>query len=249
MGLMKNETFVCIDCEATGLDLDKDRIIEIAAVLFTIETDLEIYDSLVDPEMEIPEESIKIHHITQKMVVGQPKIKEVLPKVLSMIGKHIIVGHGVGFDIHLVHRDAKKNGIHSSIDSNPFFDTLRMARLYGESPQNSLQTLRRHFNIGDEGAHRALNDVIVNIEVFRRLAAKYKTVEELQKMLNRPIRLKKMPLGKHKGRDFKEIPLDYLKWAARKDFDQDLSYSIKSEISRRKKTIGFSTSANPFSNL
>ena len=58
-----------------------------------------------------------------------------------------------------------------------------------------------------------------------------------------------MPLGKHKGRDFKEIPLDYLKWAARKDFDQDLSYSIKAEISRLKKTIGFSTSANPFSNL
>ena len=249
MGLMKNETFICIDCEATGLDLEKDRIIEVAAVLFTIEKDLEIYDSLVDPEMDIPEESIKIHHITQTMVTGQPKIKEVLPKVLSMIGKHIIVGHGVGFDIHLIHRDAKKSGLHSSIDSNPFFDTLRMARLYGESPQNSLQTLRRHFNIGDEGAHRALNDVIVNIEVFRRLAAKYKTVEELQKILNKPIRLKKMPLGKHKGRDFKEIPLEYLKWAARKDFDQDLSYSIKSELNRRKKSVGFSCSANPFSKL
>lgn len=249
MGLMKKETFVCIDCEATGLDLESDRIIEVAAVLFTLENDIEVYDSLVDPEMRIPEESIKIHHITQKMICGQPKIQDVLPKMLSMIGKHIIVGHGVSFDIHLIHRDAKKHNLHSSIDMNPFFDTLRMARLYGESPQNSLQTLRKHFNIGDEGAHRALNDVIVNIEVFRRLAAKYKTVEELQKILSRPIRLKKMPLGKHKGRDFKEIPLDYLKWAARKDFDQDLLYSIKFEIKRRQKSKDFSNSTNPFSDL
>lgn len=249
MGLIKKETFICVDCEATGLDLENDRIIEVAAVLFTMDTEIEIYDALVDPEMTIPADSIKIHHITQEMVVGQPKIQEVLPKVLSMIGKHIIVGHGIGFDIHLIHREAKKHGIHSSIDANPFFDTLRMARLYGESPQNSLQTLRKHFNIGDEGAHRALNDVIVNIEVFRLLVAKYKTVEELQKILSRPIRLKKMPLGKHKGRSLKEIPLEYLRWAARKDFDQDLSYSIKSEIKRRQQSKDFSNEGNPFKGL
>lgn len=249
MKLMKKETFVCIDCESTGLDVKEDHIIEIAAVVFTLEEDLEIYDSLVDPKVAIPEESIKIHHITQEMVQGQPSIEEVLPKIISMIGKHIIVGHGVGFDIHLIHRDAKRFGIHSSIDSNPFFDTLRMARLYGESPQNSLQTLRQHFNIGDEGAHRALNDVIVNIEVFRKLASRYKTVEHLQKMLEKPIRLKKMPLGKHKGRDFKEIPIEYLKWAARKDFDQDLLFSIKSEIKRRQKSDNFTSASNPFSNL
>jgi len=246
---MSRETFVCVDCEATGLDLENDRIIEVAVVLFTMETELEIYDSLVDPEMTIPEVSIKIHHITQKMVEGQPKIEEVLSKVISMIGKHIIVGHGIGFDIHLIHRDAKKHGIHSSIDANPFFDTLRMARLYGESPTNSLQVLRKHFNINDEGAHRALSDVIVNIEVFRRLSVKYKTVDALQKILNQPIRLKRMPLGKHKGRELKEIPLDYLKWAVRKDFDQDLMFSLKSEIKRRHHFKDFSNSDNPFSNL
>ncbi len=249
MKLMKDETFVCIDCEATGLDLEKDQIIEVAAVTFTLEKDLEIYDSLVNPKIPIPEESIKIHNITQEMVQGQPEAKEILPKILEMIGKRIIVGHGVSFDINLIDREAKKNGIISLIRSNPFFDTLRMARLYGESPQNSLQNLRQHFNINDEGAHRALNDVIVNIEVFRKLAVRYKSIEQLQKILDRPILLKKMPLGKHKGRLLKEIPLDYLKWAASKDFDQDLSFSIKSEIKRRKQTKDFSNSSNPFSEL
>ncbi len=247
--LMNSETFVCIDCEATGLDVENDSIIEVAVVLFTMEKEVESFDSLVDPKVTIPESSIEIHHITQEMVTGKPEIKELLPKVLQMIGKRIIVGHGVGFDVQLIHRAAKKHNIHSSIDSNPFFDTLRMARLYGESPTNSLQALRKHFNIEDEGAHRALSDVIVNIEVFKKLAARYKMVEHLEKVLQKPIRLKRMPLGKHKGRDFKEIPMDYLQWAVRKDFDRDLIYSIKSEIKRRGHLNDFSNASNPFAGL
>jgi len=144
---------------------------------FTIEKDIEVYDSLVNPGRQIPEESMKIHHITQDMVKGQPKVQEVLPKIISMISDHIIVGHGVSFDIHLINRDAKRHNIPCTIKSNVFFDTLRMARLYGQSPKNSLEYLRMHFNINEEGAHRALNDVIVNIEVFKKLATKYKSAE------------------------------------------------------------------------
>lgn len=249
MGLMKNETFVCIDCESTGLDLEKDAIIEVAVAIFTLDQDLEVYDTLVDPEMEISPDSMKIHHISQDMVIGKPKIQDILPKLIKMIGRHTIVGHGVGFDIHLINRDAKRAGINCTIQNNASFDTLRMARIYGESPQNSLQNLREHFNINDEGAHRALNDVIVNIEVFRKLASQYKSTDQLLKILSKPIRLKKMPLGKHKGRDLKEIPLDYLQWAARKEFDQDLTFSIRSEIKRRQTSKDFSNASNPFKDL
>jgi DNA polymerase-3 subunit epsilon len=58
-----------------------------------------------------------------------------------------------------------------------------------------------------------------------------------------------MPLGKHKGRPMKEIPLQYLQWIVHKGFDQDLLYSIRTELSRRKKGNLFSQSSNPFSNL
>jgi DNA polymerase-3 subunit epsilon len=124
-----------------------------------------------------------------------------------------------------------------------------MARLYGESPVNSLERLRQHFNIAPEGAHRAMSDVIVNIEVFKYLAKSYKTTEQLLKTLEHPIKLKTMPLGKHKGRRFDEIPVEYLLWAERKDFDQDLLYSIRSELRSRKKGGGFEQSSNPFASL
>ncbi len=246
---MSKATFVCIDCEATGLDLESDEIIEVAVMRFTLEKDEAVFESLINPGRQIPEESIRIHNIKQEMVRGKPKTYEVLPKVIEMISNHIIVGHAVSFDIHLIDRDAKRHNIPCQIKNNVFFDTLRMARIYGESPKNSLENLRTHFNINEEGAHRALNDVIVNVEVFKKLAKKYKTTEELQRILEKPIKLKTMPLGKHKGRQLKEIPLQYLKWAAHMDFDQDLLYSIRSEIKRRQNSKGFSDAANPFSNL
>lgn len=249
MALIKDTTFVCIDCEATGLDTKSDRIVEVACTTFTLSQVIDNFESLIDPECVISESSIAIHHISQDMVQGKPKIHEVLPEVLKLVGNHPIVGHGIGFDIELIDEAARRSGIACSIKKNVSFDTLRLARLYGESPSNSLQQLRMHFNIEEEGAHRAMSDVIVNIQVFKHLASQFKTLKQIQDVLAKPIQLKAMPLGKHKGRSMKEIPLDYLLWAARQDFDQDLLYSLRSEINRRKKGNSFAQTANPFSGL
>lgn len=250
---MKNrldqEQFVCIDCETTGLDPKQDRIIEVAACRFSVSELFGQIDSLIDPQCPIPESSIAIHHITQDMVSGKPKIENALPELLQFIGKHIIVGHGVGFDIEIIASSADRAGIPCVLRQNPFLDTLRMARLYGDSPTNSLEQLRRHFNIDNEGAHRALSDVVVNMEVFRFLAKRYRSSEHIFEVLSRPILMKNMPLGKHKGRPLRELPLDYLRWAANKDFDQDLLFSLRSEIKRRKQGNLFSQASNPFADL
>ncbi len=247
--LINKEVFVCVDCEATGLDLEKDKIIEIAAVKFTFKEILASYETLIDPEFPIPSESQLIHNISDEMVEGKPKIKEILPNLLKFIGNHIIVGHGVGFDISLIANEAKKNFVPCNILSSQTIDTLRLARLYGESPINSLENLRKHFNIALEGAHRAMNDVVVNIEVFKYLSKSFDTTESLLERLKKPILMKTMPLGKHKGRKFSDIPLDYLQWAAGKDFDQDLLYSLRLEIKNRKKKQTFNQVSNPFSEL
>lgn len=249
MRFMRKEVFVCLDCESTGLEPKQDRIVEIAAARFTFDKILQSFETLVDPECPIPETSQEIHKITQEMIQGKPKIATFLPEFLKMIEGHILVGHGIGFDIALIAAEAKRHQIPTQIEKQPYFDTLRMARLYGESPINSLQQLRQHFNIEPEGAHRAMSDVIVNIEVFKQLAKTYESVDELITRLQKPIRMRVMPLGRHKGRKFEEIPIEYLHWAEKKDFDQDLLYSIRSEIKNRKKGGGFGVSANPFSNL
>lgn len=249
MPSLQEETFICLDCETTGLDSEKDKIIEIAIVKFNMNTTLAEFESLIDPECPIPPDSIAIHNITQEMIAGKPRISEVLSDLLELIGNHTIIGHGIDFDISLVINAAERAGIPHNLKKNRFLDTLRMARLYGESPTNSLEQLRKHFNIPQEGAHRAMNDVVVNIAVFKYLLMRYKSLDHLFDVLSRPIQLKCMPLGKHKGRPLKEIPVEYLRWAVHKDFDQDLIYSLRSELKRRKVGNHFAQAANPFAVL
>jgi DNA polymerase-3 subunit epsilon len=249
MGQINKDVFVCLDCETTGLETDKDKIIEVALVRFNFEETLDSFETLIDPQMPIPEASIAIHHITDPMVKGKPKIQEVLPKIFEFIGQSIIVGHGITNDICFICSAAKQNNVPCKLASHPYLDTLRMARLYGESPINSLEKLRQHFNIAEEGAHRAMNDVIVNIEVFKYLAKRYKTTEQIVNRLKSPIQLKAMPLGKHKGRPFPEIPVEYLRWAVNQNFDQDLMFSLKTELKKRNKGANFGQASNPFANL
>lgn len=249
MGLINKDIFVCLDCETTGLEVDKDRIIELAMVRFTFDGTIDSYETLIDPLMPIPEASIAIHHINDQMVKGKPKITEILPKVFEFVGKSIIVGHGITNDIAFLCAAAKQHQIPCKLASHPYLDTLRMARLYGESPTNSLEKLRQHFNIAEEGAHRAMNDVIVNIEVFKYLSRQFKTTEQIVNRLKSPILLKAMPLGKHKGRQFSEIPVEYLRWAVNQNFDQDLLFSLKTELKKRKAGANFGQASSPFANL
>ena len=246
MGLLSKEIFVCLDCETTGLDPVKDRLLEVAVVTFNNTEILSSFETLIDPQSLIPESSIAIHHITPEMVAGKPKIEEVLPNLFKLIGNYTIVGHGISFDVDLLMNAAKRNQIPCNLHTNKQLDTLRLARNYGQSPVNSLEKLREHFLIEPEGAHRAMNDVVVNVQVFKRLIERYKTTEQLFEVLNRPIRMKTMPLGPHKGKALSQIPVEYLKWAAYKDFDQDLLFSIRSELKKRASGNGFSQGNNPF---
>lgn len=249
MGLLKNEVFVCLDCETTGLEPEKDHIIEVAAVLFNFDGIIDSFETLIDPGCPISAESMAIHHITDEMVQGKPNVKDVLPTVMQFVGRHTLVGHGIPMDISFLVQSARRNEIPCNLANQPFFDTLRLARLYGESPTNSLEKLREHFNIEPEGAHRAMSDVLVNIEVFKFLTTKFKTTEQLKERLSHPILLKTMPLGKHKGRPFSDIPVEYLQWAVNKDFDQDLIFSLKNELKKRRKGNQFGQAASPFAHL
>lgn len=243
------DEFVCIDCETTGLDVEKDRVIEVAVIRFNMNEVVESFETLVNPEMLIPEESIKIHHITQDMVEGKPKMRQVLPEVAKFFkDSPYIVGHGVNFDLDIVNRYSIGEPC-IRYKQQQVIDTLRLARLYGQSPTNSLESLSKHFNVQGQGAHRAMADVQVNIEVFKHLTRSFKSTKDVLKALEKPIFLPNMPLGKHKGRPMREVPLDYLKWASRQDFDRDLLYSIRQEIKRRQKGQSFGQSANPFSSL
>lgn len=249
MTLLSKTRFICLDTELTGLDPDKDRVIELAAIRFTFDGVIDQYETLVDPEYPISEESQKVHNISPEMIAGKPKIKDVLEEFFAFVGNDLIVGHAINFDLNILAKEAERCSIAFPQKEREYIDTLRLARAYGDSPNNSLSSLAQHFNIPAENAHRAMSDVLVNIEVFKFLVQRFKTLEQVKKLLAHPIQMKYMPLGKYKGRLFSDIPLPYLQWAANMEFDQDLLYSIRLELKKRKQGGRFSQATNPFSNL
>lgn len=240
---------VCLDCETTGLDKENDRILEFAMAIFKDGKVIDSFETLVNPQIPIPEESRKIHGIRSEMVEGKPTIDTLLPKIFKKIGNRPIMGHGIGFDIAVLESETKRSNLLWVLKDNLCIDTLRLARYYGQSPINSLERLREHFNIQQEVAHRAMGDVCVNIQVFEKLTKGFRSLHDINTALAKPIEMKTMPLGKHKGRPLKEIPLQYLQWALQKDFDQDLIFSIRQEIKRRRSGQSFNQACNPFLNL
>ncbi|QVE48641.1 DNA polymerase III polC-type,DNA polymerase III subunit epsilon,Uncharacterized protein conserved in bacteria,DNA polymerase III, alpha subunit, Gram-positive type,Exonuclease [Chlamydia poikilotherma] len=249
MTLLKDTVFVCLDCEMTGLDVKKDRIIEFAAMRFTFDNVIDSMETLINPDRVISAESQRIHRISDAMLKDQPRIAEVFPKIKSFLKEgDYIVGHSVGFDLQVLTQEAERVG-ESFLSKYCIIDTLRLAKEYGDSPNNSLEALAVHFNVPYDGNHRAMKDVEININIFKHFCKRFRTIEQLKQMLAKPIKMKYMPLGKHKGRCFSEIPLSYLQWASKMDFDADLLFSIRHEIKHRQKGTGFTQVNNPFIGL
>ncbi|AAD18794.1 DNA polymerase III [Chlamydia pneumoniae TW-183] len=249
MSLLKDTVFTCLDCEMTGLDVKKDRIIEIAAVRFTFDSVISSIEFLINPERVVSAESQRVHHISNAMLRDQPKIAEVFPQIKAFFKEgDYIVGHSVGFDLQVLAQEMERIG-ETFLSKYTIIDTLRLAKEYGDSPNNSLESLAVHFNVPYDGNHRAMKDVEININIFKHLCKRFRTLEQLKQVLAKPIKMKYMPLGKHKGRCFSEIPLAYLQWASKMDFDSDLLFSIRHEIKHRQKGTGFSQVNNPFMEL
>ena len=80
----KQAEYVVFDVETTGLFPQRgDRIVEIAAVRVKNWQIVDTFESLVNPEREIPIEAQNINHITGEMVAGAQTADLVLPKIIA----------------------------------------------------------------------------------------------------------------------------------------------------------------------
>ena len=92
MVLLKDIEFVCLDCETTGLDVKKDRVIEFAAIRFTFDEVIDSVEFLIHPERAVSAESQKIHKISDAMLKDKPKFGEVFSKIKGFFKEIILLG-------------------------------------------------------------------------------------------------------------------------------------------------------------
>lgn len=160
------DAIVAIDLETTGLDPHHDRIMEIGAIRFRDGEILDTFETLVDPECPIPWRITQITGIKDNDVKGAPLLDSVLPEVKQFIGPAPVLGHNVRFDLEFL-------GQHGLPLENPSLDTFALASvLMPDVPSYSLSALANLVGGALEGAHRALNDVYMTVNLFLELRKK-----------------------------------------------------------------------------
>lgn len=176
--ITSDRAIAIFDLEATGLDISNDRIVEIAILKVEKDGSKNNYEKRVNPEMEIPAESIEIHGITNEDVKTAPTFKEIAPEVAEFIGDAHLVGYNSNkFDIPLLAEEFLRVGFEFDVAAREFID---VQNIFHKMEQRTLVAAYSFYCNKDlTNAHNAMADVNATYEV---LLAQIERYEELSKM-------------------------------------------------------------------
>lgn len=231
-----------IDTETTGLDPEKDRIVEFAAVkcVHSTHADGSFDDfrfepwgsSLVNPGIPISPEASAKHHLIDEDVAGAPSLEEAVANVLGAFYPDATVpicGHNCRFDRAFL----------PMLHDRPWLDTYRCAmHVWPDAPAYGNQVLRYWMKFDlprDHPTHRALPDAIVTAHLLAHLLRE-RSVDDLLKLSTKAVLLRKVSFGMHFGKLWAEVPTSYLEWSQKQDFDPDVKFTVKSELAARRST-------------
>jgi len=165
---LRDLTFCIFDSETTGLDPEKDEVIQLGAVRVVngkvIRT--EQFEILVNPGRPIPPSSTKVHQIDDAMVADAPPFAEAYVGFHAFSRGAVMVAHNAPFDMAFLHRHTDASG--RAFD-NPVLDTVHLsATVFGGSAEHTLDAIcdRLDITIPSELRHTALGDAMATAEVF-----------------------------------------------------------------------------------
>lgn len=161
------DNLVFLDIETTGLDPSKGaKIVEIAMLKIKDGQEYK-FETLVNPECEIPAESSKIHLIYDNMVAASPNFKDITKDILNFIGDSTVVCHNAMFDLTFVHKEFFESGI--ELKNIFYIDTLKLARSYFNFESNVLGNIAAAVGVDVNIKHRAMADVLTMYSVSKYL--------------------------------------------------------------------------------
>ncbi len=159
-----NDEFVVFDIETTGLSAATNKITEIGAVITKNGEILAKFNSFVNPGVPIPENIVELTGITDEMVADAPPVEKVLVDFFDFIGDRMLVAHNAAFDTGFIRQAAETAGMKFE---NPYLDTVAMSRYMNPDLRNhKLDTLAKHYQLGDFNHHRASDDAEMLAAIF-----------------------------------------------------------------------------------
>jgi len=161
---MLPQKFVALDVETTGLDVEKDEIINIALVRFENGSVASSMDFMVKPQKEISSFVKYLTGISQNELNDAKHFKEIAPLILEFINGEPLVAHNAVFDSKLFTLALNRSGFKNN--EFVFWDSLAIAQAAWTYESHKLVNLIKQLNIEVSASHRALPDAEACGKVF-----------------------------------------------------------------------------------
>lgn len=163
--------FIAFDLETTGFLPGVDKIVEIGAVRFIDGEVAAVFSTLVDPGMTMPAAASRVNGITDEMLVGKPKIEDLLESFAQFCEEDFLVAHNAAFDTQFLTKDIEK--FESKAPKGLILDSIPLARKVFPGLANyKLGTLVQHLDIPASGFHRAEEDASYCGKLFLKIIQK-----------------------------------------------------------------------------
>lgn len=209
------------DVETSDLSSDAG-VVEIAwAETDTSLTILNTAYSLINPGRPISPAASGVHGLLDRHVECAPTLDEFVGSAFDD-GEILFAAHNAKYDLAFF-GPRIKNLVGTLC-------TLKMARLiYPEAPDHKLQTLRYYLALEGGDSHSAAGDVEVLVNLIKRMVADSNmNLIELWHLSQRPVMIDKISFGKHKGKNLRDLPRDYVRWLLTlPDLDDNLRFSLE----------------------
>jgi DNA polymerase-3 subunit epsilon len=165
-------SYAIVDIETTGGSAKTNKITEIAIIIHDGEKEVERYETLINPERNIPYRISALTGITDEMVADAPKFHEVAKRIWELTENHVFVAHNVNFDYSFIREEYARLGAKWQ---QKRLCTVRLSRkIMPGLPSYSLGKLAKHFGYEIEGRHRAMGDADFTVTLFEMLLEKDK---------------------------------------------------------------------------
>jgi len=176
MELKLKKPICFFDLETTGVNVSKDRIVEISILKVFPNGNKESFTWRVNPEMKIPAVTTAIHGISDEMVLNEPTFKELAPKVSELIKNSDLGGFNSNrFDIPLLAKELLRAEIDFDLKVNQAVD---VQTIFHKMEKRTLEAAYKFYCNKDlTNAHSAEADTMATYEVLKAQLDKYDGLE------------------------------------------------------------------------
>jgi DNA polymerase-3 subunit epsilon len=177
--LLTEAEFSVLDVETTGLSARSNRVIEVGIVKIKNLKIGDKFQTLVNPNCEIPYFITQFTGISNYDVEDAPNFKKITADLNKFIGHSIISGHNLSFDDSFLTYEYIRNG--QEPFSNDKVCTLKIARrLFPNLRSKSLSSITAHLGLKNTNAHRALADAEVTAKALIKMIKKLQREEHIE---------------------------------------------------------------------